>query len=80
MLPASESSASRRRRVLLVDRHDIEHSESPTVADEDLLVRLDYDGVGRLSEIVPVRRMEPVAEHISSVPGPDGEADAISEA
>ncbi len=34
--------------------------------------------VGRLSEIIRVGRMEPVPEHVSSVPGPDGDAEAIS--
>ena len=43
-------------------------------AGDDLLARLDHHRVGRLSEIVPVRRVEPVPEHVSSDPGPDGEA------
>jgi hypothetical protein len=38
----------------------------------NLLARMDHLSVGRLSEIVPVRRMESVAEYLSSVPGPDG--------
>jgi hypothetical protein len=40
----------------------------------DLLAGLDHHRVGRLSEIVPVRRVEPVPEHISSDLGPDGKA------
>jgi hypothetical protein len=35
--------------------------------------------VGRLAEVVPVRRMESVAKHLSFVPGPDGVSEAISE-
>jgi len=53
--------------------------EASAVAGDDLFARLDHHRVGRLSEIVSVRRVESVAEHLSSDPGPDGAASPISE-
>jgi hypothetical protein len=35
---------------------------------------LDHQRVGRLTEVIPVRRVESVPEHASSVPWPDGAA------
>jgi hypothetical protein len=40
---------------------------------DGLYKNLDWNHrVGRLTEVVPVRRVEPVPEHVSSDPGPDG--------
>ena len=66
------------RLVLLLEPDDVEDAEPLVAAGDDLLAGLDHHRVGRLSEIVPVRRMELVLEHISSDPGPDGVAEAIS--
>jgi hypothetical protein len=46
---------------------------------DDLFARLDHHRVGGFAEIVPVGRMEPVPEDVSSVLGPDGDGEAISE-
>ena len=43
-----------------------------SAAGDELLVGVDHLSVGRLTEIVPVGRVEPVPEHVSSVPGSDG--------
>jgi len=60
-------------RRLVLERDDVEHAEPLAGAEVDLLPRLDHHRVGRFAEIVPVRRVESVPEHVSSVPGPDGE-------
>jgi hypothetical protein len=49
-------------------------AEVLVLAGDDLLAGLDHLRVGRLSEIVPVGRVKPVPEHVSSDPGPDGAA------
>jgi hypothetical protein len=46
-----------------------------TGVEVNLLTRLDQLGAGRLSEIIPARRMEPVSEDVSSDPEPDGETE-----
>jgi hypothetical protein len=61
--------AAHERRVLRLDRDEVEDAEALVVAGDDLLARLDHLRVGRLAEIVPVQRVEPVPEHRSSVPG-----------
>jgi hypothetical protein len=43
----------RRRAVLLVERHNIHDAD-------DLLARMDHLRIGRLPEVVPVRRVQPV--------------------
>jgi hypothetical protein len=61
--------AGKRRGV--VERHNIEDAEPFAGVAVDLLAGLDYDCIGGLAEIVPVRRVESVPKHASSVPGPD---------
>jgi hypothetical protein len=78
-MPPRPEEPDERRLVLLLERDDRKDAEAPGVADEDLLPRPDHHRVGRLAEVVPVGRVEPVPEHVSSVPGPDGDTEATSE-
>src|SRR3954471_23559539 len=68
------SQPHERRLVLLLERDNGDDTQPLAAVAVDLLPRLDHHRVGRLTEVVPVGRVEPVPEHRSSVPGPDGAA------
>jgi hypothetical protein len=61
-----------------LERHHVEHAEALVGASDDLLARVNHLRIGRLTEIVPVGRMEPVAENLSSDPGRGRLDDGIS--
>jgi hypothetical protein len=65
-----------RRIVLLVERDNVDDAEALILAGDDLLARLEHHRVGRLTEIVPARRVKAIAEHLSSVSGAGRRTDA----
>jgi hypothetical protein len=63
----------RKGPVLCIEREDVEHAEAFVAASDDFLAVLDHEGLGRLAGVGAVLEMEPVGEHRSSIPGPNGE-------
>ncbi len=54
---------------------DVDDAEPLVVAGDDLLVGPDHLGVSRLAEIIRVRRVKAIPEHVSSVSGAGRRAD-----
>ena len=71
--------SAKRRLVLLVERDNVEDTEAPAVADEDLLARSYEHCVGCRADVGSVLEVQEIGVNRSSVQGPDGVAEPISE-